>query len=152
FVSPDREQVATYRLEWGGAVLGQINGGRSATSPHFQAAFKDRAIIVEDADVDQRFAHRQFLVAVLATSLDERGDVLLSKHLAKFLDSVSGPLVAGVAHDFSGARPLLGAPRCLDGAVGIEMPASQRAGPRVHDLDGVLCVDFVAADRPEKCL
>src|SRR5688572_33451488 len=64
------------------------------------------AVVVEHANVDQRRRHRQFLVAVLATSFDQHGDELRAEHLLEPRHVSLGPAVVGVADDFAGTREL----------------------------------------------
>src|SRR5687768_3550617 len=108
------------------------------------------AVVVEHANVDQRRRHRQFLVAVLATSFDQHGDELRAEHLLEPRHVSLGPAVVGVADDFAGTRELLAAPGGLHGTVRVLVAARQRGRPDVHDFDRVFRVRLVAADEPQQ--
>ena len=58
-------------LDGSGSIRGQVDVSRRTPAPHLQAEFKSCAIIIEDADVDQRLAHGKLLVAVLTIAAHE---------------------------------------------------------------------------------
>ena len=65
FVAPNGH-FAIGGFDRSGTIGRKIDVGRSAASPHFNPSIKNRAVIVENADINQSLAHREFLVAVLA--------------------------------------------------------------------------------------
>ena len=152
FVAPDRQRFTVRGFERHRPVRDQVNvSGRPAT-PHLHPQIKGGAVIIEHADVDQSLAHGKFLVAVLATAADRRRHILCGQHGLESGDVRRALVGITATDDFRRARPLLGAPGGLHGAVGIFVAAGEHCRPGVHDVDGILGIRLVGGDIPEQRL